>query len=455
MIRAKEIQDKLLHLVGWEQSTFRQVGATIDESLTESESGLYFQQVHPLLTLDNLYSIAPDFSNIQGQYYSDLVEYKAGDVVKWEDDTFYRAKVDTPDEEPSEISDAWEKVNLFSEWLEGKTRSGISKTINRYINDKLKKGTHNSLCENRTLFAGAGRMHDAQPNKGEIVGFEIVPIRSKGVTVKIERIALQFTKAGKYRLYVMQSGSYEPYRIIDLEKQKDNTVEWFTFKDLYLPYRSDTTEAGGSWFICYQQREIPEDSKAIIKNRDWSKEPCKSCSIVEYLDWQAWSKYIEVHPFKIGGPNSRGSYNGAYDNDYGTDDRAAAHNEGVNMWDIAKVEHTYDTNYGLNLEVTVACDITDFIIEQKELFQDVIMKQVGVDLLRELAFNANARTNRNSLNCSKMDILFELEGDSSSMKKSGLSYQLEEAYKAIEMSTEGIDRICMPCNNHGVKYRTV
>ena len=41
------------------------------------------------------------------------------------------------------------------------------------------------------------------------------------------------------------------------------------------------------------------------------------------------------------------------------------------------------------------------------------------------------------------------------LAKSGLSYQLDMAFKAIKLSTEGIDRVCLPCKNNGIKYRTV
>ena len=52
MIRAKDIQDKLLHLIGWQQN-YDTSDIKISENLTISESGIYFQQVHPLLTLQN------------------------------------------------------------------------------------------------------------------------------------------------------------------------------------------------------------------------------------------------------------------------------------------------------------------------------------------------------------------------------------------------------------------
>ena len=107
------------------------------------------------------------------------------------------------------------------------------------------------------------------------------------------------------------------------------------------------------------------------------------------------------------------------------------------------------------MEVTVACDLTDFIVEQRSLFQDVIAKQVAVDFLKEFAYNANVRTNRHSINVSRLDLMYEIDGDSSSMKKSGLSYQLDLAFKALEISTKGADRVCLPCKNNGVKYRVV
>ena len=85
----------------------------------------------------------------------------------------------------------------------------------------------------------------------------------------------------------------------------------------------------------------------------------------------------------------------------------------------------------------------------------MIAKQLAIDILREFAYNPNVRTNRHSINAARTDILYEIDGDSSSMKKSGLSYQLEQAIKAVMLDTKGIDRVCQPCVNNGVRYRTI
>lgn len=435
MVRANDIQEKLLHLIGWEQN-YDTSDLKISDALTVSESGLYFQQIHPLLTLQNMSCIAPDFKNITFPEYNSEKEYSKGNVVDYQG-TQYKALQKVQGKQPDIESEYWVETNLFSEWLESKTKASIQKAIARYCNEKTVEETNKPLCESRTLFDGTGRLVDTVKNKKNLVGFEIVPVRAKGVTTKINKICLQFTKAGEYTLYLMHSSMDAPVKIIKLNKIRDNSAEWFTVDDLYLPYQSEDNDAGGSWYLCYFQSELPEGSQAIRKNKDWSKEPCGSCSRRELLAWMAWSKYLEIHPFFV------------------NEELINTKDKSLHLWDVENNQYTYDNNYGLNLEVTVSCDITDFIIEQRMMFQDVIAKQVAVDMLREFAYNSNVRTNRHSINASRLDILYEVDGDSSSMKKSGLSYQLDMAFKAIKLSTSGIDRVCLPCRNKGIKYRTV
>ena len=435
MVRANDIQEKLLRLIGWEQN-YDTSDLKISDALTVSESGLYFQQIHPLLTLQNMSCIAPDFNNITFPEYNSEKEYSKGNVVDYQG-TQYKALQKAQGKQPDIESEYWVETNLFSEWLESKTKTSIQKAIARYCNEKTVEGTNKPLCESRTLFDGTGRLVDTVKNKKNLVGFEIIPVRAKGVTTKINKICLQFTKAGEYTLYLMHSSMDAPVKIIKLNKIRDNSAEWFTVDDLYLPYQSEYNDAGGSWYLCYFQSELPEGSQAIRKDKDWSKEPCGSCSRRELITWMAWSKYLEIHPFFV------------------NEELINTEDESLHLWDAENNQYTYDNNYGLNLEVTVSCDITDFIVEQRMMFQDVIAKQVAVDMLREFAYNSNVRTNRHSINASRLDILYEVDGDSSSMKKSGLSYQLDMAFKAIKLSTSGIDRVCLPCRNNGIKYRTV
>ena len=427
MIRIADIQDKLLHLVGWKQN-YDLSNITLSDNLTQTESGMYFQQIHPLLTLDNLQSIAPDFQNYNWQVYDTNKAYKSGEVVRIED-SLYKALQNVPIKTSISDTDYWIETNPFSEWLEDKTKASIVKLVNKFINMKLADKASKSLIENKTLFDGTGRLTNKIENRNRLVGFEIDTVRSKGVTVKIDKIGLQMTEPGFYTLYIFHSSNPEPIYTLTFEKTKANSLEWFKPKDdILLPYESVNTDAGGSWYLVYKQSELPENAQAIYKDRDWSTGPCKACSRSEFLAYQTWSKYIEVHPFYI------------------------SEDEG---FDPEAMNFTYDKNYGINLEVSAYCDLTDFIIKQRAMFQDVLSKQVAIDFLREFAYNPNVRTNRHSINASKLDILAELDGDSSSMRQSGLSYELDIALKALSISTQGLDRICLPCVNNGIKYRSI
>lgn len=427
MIRIADIQDKMLHLVGWKQS-YDLSDIMLSSNLTQTESGMYFQQIHPLLTLDNLRSIAPDFQNYNWQVHDVNKAYKSGEVVRI-DDSLYKAIQDVPAETDILDSEYWAETNPFSEWLEEKTKASIVKLVNKFINMKLADKATKSLIENKILFDGTGRLTNKIENRNKLVGFEIDTVRSKGVTVKIDKIGLQMTEPGSYTLYIFHSSNPEPIYTLTFEKTKANSLEWFKPKDdILLPYESANTDAGGSWYLVYKQSELPENAQAIYKDRDWSTGPCKACSRSEFLAYQAWSRYIEVHPFYI-----------SEDEEF----------------DPEVMNFTYDKNYGINLEVSAYCDLTDFIIKQRAMFQDVLSKQVAIDFLREFAYNPNVRTNRHSINASKLDILTELDGDANSMRQSGLSYELDIALKALSISTQGLDRVCLPCVNNGIKYRSI
>ena len=440
MYRLKEIQDALLHVVGWEQSY--DPAKAIDNYMTETESGLYFQGAHPLLTLDNMESIMPDDWGIQYPVWDALTQWKQNKVVQYGNDTngnklFWKAKADNVGEEPTEDSLFWSKYNILSDFLERMTRNGIATAIQTFTQIKqLDKETRN-LLERKTFFDGAGRIRATLQNNHKLVGFEIVPVRAMGVTAKIEKIGLQMTGGtGVVRMYLFHSSQIDPIKTFDLNFTVTNGgFQWFPLNDCYLPYISDKNNAGGAWFLCYNQDELPAGMEAINVSKDWSREPCGTCNIGSVEVWRELTKYLQVTPFMYHAPETFAEY--------------------PELWDIAQTLYTRTQNYGLNCEITIGCDLTDFVISQRAIFQTVIQRQVAAIALRTLAMNPNVRVNRNQSNASRTDILYELDGNTSGVRPGGLGYDLKKAYEALRIDTQGLDRICLSCNNRGVKYRTV
>lgn len=90
------------------------------------------------------------------------------------------------------------------------------------------------------------------------------------------------------------------------------------------------------------------------------------------------------------------------------------------MPDIEMLKYTNTQNYGLNVEISVGCDLTDFIVSQRQLFANVLQLQVAYNALRTMAMNPDVRVNRNQSNVSRMDILYELDGNTGAERRSWL-----------------------------------
>lgn len=434
MIRIKDIQDSLLHLVGWQQAL--DPSKEISPSLLQSESGLYFQDAHPLVTLDNIESTMPEDFIFQYPSWSNDASYVIGKKVKHKGHVWI-ALADNVNIEPSdEVPDTWDEYNFLSDYIERLTRAGISKAVQNFIQAKQLSRETRNLFDRHTFFDGAAKLNATVRSSHRLVGIELVPVRAMGVTMQIHKIGLQMVGGvGTIRMYLFHSSQKEPIKTINLEFTNTNGgFQWFDVENIFLPYMSKDTDAGGAWFLCYNQDDLPFGMEALNVSKDWSIEPCGTCNIGSVEIWREMTKYLQASPF------CANSYEGFKDN--------------PEMWDIEQTMYTPMMNYGINCEISIGCDLTDFIIEQRNIFATVVQKQVAADILRLMALNPNVRVNRNQSNVSRMDVLYEVDGNTMAKNPGGLGNELKEAYKALTIETKGLDRICLKCQNGGVKYRT-
>lgn len=438
MIRLQEIQESLLHVVGWQQDYNPQ--NQIDDSLCQSESGLTFQGAHPLVTLANVRAIMPDDYLFKYPDWKNTDAYAVGAKVKQQSKVWI-AKAANAGSEPADNNPDWAEYNMVSDFVRQLTINGINTAVQTFIQEKQLQQETRNLLERRTFFDGAARLAATIDPTGKIVGFEIVPVRSMGVTTKIERIGLQMVGGtGTVKLYLFHSSQVAPMQTLELNFTNTNGgFQWFTPSEpIYLPYipgtDGDGNDSGGAWFLCYNQNELPLGMQALNVSKDWSVEPCQTCLGGSIESWRQMTKFLQVSPFCINTP--------------------ADFTEYPEMFDIGQLGYTNTMNYGMNVEISVGCDLTDFIISQRQIFATVIQKQVAANVLRTIAMNPDVRVNRNQVNVTRDELLYEIDGAPQG-RATGLGYELKQAYKALSIDTRGLDRICLQCNNHGVKYRTV
>lgn len=427
MIRIKDIQRSLQGLVGFRN----EIGDNaLSDMMCESESGLYFQDEHPLLTLDNIRKTAPlELNTIVQEWRADH-EYTQGEIVQ-HSEVKYICMADT-ESEPNIENQSWQAVGDFDVYLHNKVNASISKVVTRWMEEKKTELATKTLLDNRYLFSNAGRIGDTIEKKGRIVGIELQTPRYASVSTKISKIGLQMKGKGKTKLYLFHSSNPNPIKTIEVERTQDGMMQWFAMDDIILPYVSESNDAGGVWYIVYWEDDIGE-MQAIKKNYDFAKQPCSTCNQYEYNNYEAWSKYLGVSPF-YAMPSDK---------------------ESRTLWDIEDNIYTNACNYGINLQVSVECDLTGFVIEQKKIFANAISKQFALDMLSTMYYNGNERINFTAQNGNFEKIAFDIEGDSQSRYKGGIRHELDKAIQALKIETNGIDKICLQCRKRGIRVGTI
>lgn len=427
MIRINDIVKELSSLVGWRQS--HSLKKQIDESLTKSESGLYFQDVHPFLTLDNMRAVMPEDWIDSYDEWEQGGEYHKGDKVQFNGLAYILTDDSGGSIAPGETASSWTVYDTVNGYLEQATKSGIAKVLQTFITTKIDAKEMRNILEHRMLFDGTGRFKDIVANRGAIVGFEITPIRQIGISMILEKIGLQMRSAvGDVTLYLFHSSRNAPIASWTVNIDSTNgDFKWVDFGEEGAP-ALDCGVPGGSYYLVYHQSELPKWMDAINYARDWSKEPCMACNRGNVQEWREMTKYVRLSPFFV------------VDDDFLTDHM---------MWDVQDMVYTPSTNYGIDFMYTIGCDVTDFIISQKAVFANAVQLQVGYSALKTMVDNPDVRVNRNQANANAL--LYDLEGESTG-RPTGILAELNKAYKALEIDTRGIAKVCLGCSNKGVIY---
>lgn len=428
MYRINDIVTSFKSLVGWEQDRVKVY--QIEEDLTTSNSGIYFQEAHPLLTLRAMQGIMPeDWGEQYPTYYSDIT-YSKGDIVK-SGGKNYKSLVDGNIGHSVVAPDYWASYNPLSAYLEDMVKNGIKKVVQRFVRDKVIGMETRNLLDRKTLFDGAGRLEARTKPTGKLVGFEIIPLRTGGATMKIEKIGLQFVgNVGQITMYLFHSSKAEPIATKTFNYDSTyGTYKWFDVAEMFLPYYNEFGN-GGSWYLVYNQNALPAYMESVNFGRDWSREPCGTCNKGDVQLYREMGKYVQVSPFCVDATNWNGR-----------------------LWDIAYNMYTPSDNYGINIQFSIGCDLTDFMLSQRLMFANVLQLQVASIALKTLALNPEVVVNRVQVNADRNKILFETEGDGQGIK--GLNNELEKAYKALSFDTKGIDPICLTCHNKGIRIGAI
>jgi len=446
MYNLTKIQEGLFGQVGYAQTANPDYGL-LPADLVASRSGLRVDEAHALLTRSNVHASINSAEYEHYPAWQSGTPYRVGDRVAhkmqlWEsltgnasmavvddvNNTLFIPLTEVGNTQEPGTGNNWLPSSYLGLYLRDVMRAAINDVITKvFIANKLDLNTR-SLFQQTQLFQATGNGAHLIIKSDRLVGLELDLKQVTDIILNVSKIGLQINRPNpEFRLYLFRSTgrgrNMQEIRHWDFNIDKPGYFQWFPIDDLPLSHYTDNT--GGTFMFAYFEPDF--EGQAVEVQRDLLLGPCGGCSPVEKDSFSKYSEFLSVHPFGF----PAGSYDGT-DIEYG------------------EQSYYYNTNFGINLAFTAQCDLTEFVLRNKNLFTIAIQKAAAVRLLEGIAYSTE---NKGYLNQVKDIARYEL--DNKPEHTPGLRKEYENALKALSFDMSGLNSRCIPCAprrrvSHGV-----
>jgi hypothetical protein len=139
------------------------------------------------------------------------------------------------------------------------------------------------------------------------------------------------------------------------------------------------------------------------------------------------NKYVNVQPFYVNSPTPG------------------------ELWDETTEVLVNDSNFGINLQFSIQCDISNWLCQNTNVFAGALMQQVTVELLNQMAFSLRSNTLKERAAQLAASALDNQEGG-----QHGEAKKLTQAIAAMSFDLSRVNSICLPCDTRNtVKMSSV
>lgn len=386
---------------------------SLASALTTSATGSYYSDYHPLVTIENLVSVSPNYDGYSVNDWLIGTTYGLGDLVKSSGITYESVQAANTGHA---VTDAdWWKLPV-NDWLTQKVEASIMKMLVNISNHKKIMESTKTLLENVQLFDGAGRMQAVITPNSRFVGLEITPKLINNITLVLDYIGLQFTqKQTDLTIYLFHSSQLSAINTQLITTAAATSFDWTAGSSMNLDYvnYSNNIDSGGRYYIGYFEDDI--SGNAIKKRHQFSDPPCGGCNDRDFSLYNLWNEFFEVRAIEV----------------------ANSDLNGTDLWDISKTGYQAATNFGMNLSVSVKTDVTDLLVSNKGVFTNALGYQFAYDMLQEMLNTPQARLNRKGDNTLEKAMFGIQEiNDKDSLKKS-----LDESMAALMFDTSRLTQV--------------
>lgn len=362
--------------------------------------------------------ITPKYSNLLGwrqHHDTNEIEIDAG-LTETESGEYFQQK------HPAVRLDLIKSIlpdNLtLNKYLEQRTRDGSVEMLNDIFQYRQVNEYGKTLLAQSQLLNKYGWINDKIVNESRFVGFQIRLMTGSGIQAVINKIGFQFATEETFDVYLFHTSQVEPIKTMEVTTTGNGGWNW-TDTEFVLPSFNDDVN-GGAFVIGYYQDDITGNA---INNTDFNFDagPCGGCGDNFAPVWSQIKEYFLIYPIYVpSGSFVKGE-----------------------MFDLNNVFYTATVTYGMNLRLTTMCDLTQFFIDNKFAFKNLLAYKVVLLILNDMKFSQEINYIEENL---KSMIVRDLEGDTET-KEQSLAKKYRDELKAVTFNISGINDSCLPCSD--------
>lgn len=433
MFDPKIIKQEFSNLVGFRQNNDPAYPAFAEELVYNGDNTLI---EHPLINIENIASTAKNYAKVAYPVFSSATQYEKSVSVTYNNKTYQAITTPPVGTLPTDVN-FWQQIDPINIYLKDIVQSCSEDVVTDMLNAKRDVHRTKTLIQSMRFYEGAGSLQDRIINNGKLVGVRIDLLHSTNLVAIVERIGLQLSSDSTITLYVFHSSQPEAITTIEFVHNVPGGFKWITpAKKIALHNLNNQYDAGGSFYIMYNQNEL--SAQAINKRMDFHAPPCSWCSTYNVTTFAKFSKYLSVRAVHI-------------DQTDRVDLDGTPNIDGVGLFNTDKIKFDLSTNWGLNFDFTIRCDITDFIVRQKDIFADALKAGVIVRLLSGMV-NSTRQNGIETIVAQKAQI----ELSDTKLGGGGMRQKYLDAIRSIDFELSALDQVCMPCNSGpGIKVRAM
>lgn len=263
MINPIAFQTCIAGLVGFRESLDAQM-PTISDDLKESESGIYVNDIHSLITIENIYNCIVNTGTITlPSAWNAGTAYTAGQRVSSGGLIYQSIQAGTN----HAVTDTayWTNLgNPLSMYLQDKINQSAVKLANAiYIQKNLNQQAKSILPETM-LYGGNGNIRNTITGQNRFVGFRI-KLKDLDLGMYLTKIGLQFNGLlTDFPIYLYNSSQNTPVKIWTVSTTAAFSFQWVSIAKQIMSFLSDTTNVGTDFYLGYYEADLA--GKMAINN---------------------------------------------------------------------------------------------------------------------------------------------------------------------------------------------